>query len=129
MLSDPVVPFPHCNIVALSNTDYSSILLILQKYLLVKKSLEDLIDMVGHPAETSSPQRVPESASSPAPASPPAEQTPAENSGPVEDFHDPQHWANIAGRVRKSRQHHLIKLTMGRTTPKTTTRTRQLEMM
>ncbi|KAH7257840.1 S-adenosyl-L-methionine-dependent methyltransferase [Fusarium tricinctum] len=53
--------------------------------------------MVDHPAETSSPQRALESASSPAPASPPTEQAPAENPGPVEDFHDPQHWANIAG--------------------------------
>jgi hypothetical protein len=58
--------------------------------------------MVDHPAETSSPQRALESASSPAPASPPTEQAPAENPGPVEDFHDPQHWANIAGGVCRS---------------------------
>lgn len=85
--------------------------------------------MVDHPAETSSPQRVPESAPSPTPASPPAVQTPAEDPGPAEDFHDPQHWANIAGGVCGSRQHYLIELTMCRTPPKTTTRTRQLEMM
>lgn len=128
MLSDPVMPLPHCNIVALSNTDCLSILLILKDFFLVKKSFEDLIDMADHPAERSSPQRAPESASSPAPVSPPAEQNPAENLGPVEDFHDPQHWANIAGGVCKSRQYFFIKLTMGRTLLKTT-RTQHLEMM
>ncbi|KAM0193046.1 hypothetical protein ACHAPA_004009 [Fusarium lateritium] len=51
--------------------------------------------MVDHQEETS--QRASESAPSPA-ASPPAEQTPAEAPGPVEEFHDPQHWAHIAGR-------------------------------